>query len=151
MEGDVALVEAWRGGDALAGEKLFRRYFKAISRFFRNKFSTGVEDLIQQTFVALVEGRERLRSDQSFRSYLFGIAHNVLRTHLRSLERGRRFDPTSSSIVQLDPGPSTVNAAREARRCHRRLREYLCGSGFQHRHSAYRLPRRRWRSWRARP
>ncbi|MEX1362632.1 MAG: sigma-70 family RNA polymerase sigma factor [Nannocystaceae bacterium] len=114
--GDSALVEAWRCGDAAAGEELFRRHFTAVSRFFRNKLSAGVEDLIQQTFVALVEGRERLRAEQSFRSYLFGIAHNVLRAHLRALDRARRFDPTSSSIMQLDPGPSTMHAARQEQR-----------------------------------
>jgi RNA polymerase sigma factor (sigma-70 family) len=117
MAGDDAeLVEAWRRGDAAAGELLFRRHFAAISRFFRNKFSGGVEDLIQQTFVALVEGRERLRAEQSFRSYLFAIAHNVMRAHVRALERGRRFDPTSSAIVELDPGPSTMHGAREEQR-----------------------------------
>jgi RNA polymerase sigma factor (sigma-70 family) len=114
--GDAELVEAWRGGDATAGEQLFRRHFPAISRFFRNKFSGPVDDLIQQTFVALVEGRERLRSEQSFRSYLFAIAHNVMRAHVRALERGRRFDPTSSAIVELDPGPSTMHGTREEQR-----------------------------------
>ena len=113
---DGALVVAWRGGEAAAGEALFRRHFAAVSRFFRNKFSAGVEDLIQQTFVALVEGRERLEADGSFRSYLFGIAHNVMRAHLRTLGRGRSFDPAGSSIMLLDPGPSTMHAAREEQR-----------------------------------
>lgn len=116
MGDDAGLVEAWRGGDTAAGEELFRRHFTAVSRFFRNKFSAGVEDLIQQTFVALVEGRERLEADGSFRSYLFGIAHNVMRSHLRALDRGRSFDPASSSIELLDPGPSTMHAAREEQR-----------------------------------
>lgn len=113
---DITLIEAWRDGDAAAGEQLFRRHFSAVSRFFRNKFTTGVDDLIQQTFVAMVEGQQRLRADRSFRSYLFGIAHNVMRTHLRALDRGRKFDPTSSSIAQLDPGPSTMHGEREEQR-----------------------------------
>lgn len=113
---DVELVEAWRAGDNEAGEQLFARHFQAVSRFFRNKFSGGVEDLIQQTFLGLVEGRERLREGASFRSYLFGIAHNVMFTHLRELDRARSFDPASSSIVELDPGPSTLYGEHEEQR-----------------------------------
>ncbi len=116
MRSDQACVEAWRAGDAAAGEELFTRHFQAVSRFFRNKFSTGIDDLIQQTFVALVEGRERLRADRSFRSYLFGIAHNVMRAHLRALDRARQFDPASSSILELDPSPSTMHAQKQEQR-----------------------------------
>jgi RNA polymerase sigma-70 factor (ECF subfamily) len=105
---DKALVEAWRAGDRHSGETLFRRHFQAISRFFRNKFSASVDDLVQQTFMALLEGRERLASDANFRSYLFGIAHNVMRANLRTLARQRAFDPASSAIVDLDPGASTM-------------------------------------------
>jgi len=105
---DHELVVAWRAGEGAAGELLFGRYFQAISRFFRNKLSQGVDDLVQQTFVALLEGRDRLRTETSFRSYLFGIAHNVLRAHVRELARESKFDPASSSIRALDPGMSTM-------------------------------------------
>lgn len=116
MADDLQLVEAWRAGDRSAGEALFRRHFPGVSRFFRNKFSGGVDDLVQQTFMALLEGRERLASGSSFRSYLFGIAHNVLRAHLRGLTRRRAFDPAASAIVDLDPGASTMLGEREEQR-----------------------------------
>ena len=116
MSDDVELVAAWRGGDRGAGERLFARHFRAVSRFFRNKLGTGVDDLIQRTFVGVLEGRDRLEADASFRGYLFGIAYNVLRAHLRELDRGRRFDPDSSSIMDLDPGPGTLHGHREEQR-----------------------------------
>lgn len=109
---DQALVEAWRGGDKQAGVELFDRYFAAISRFFRNKLPEQAEDLIQQTFAALLEGRERLRADASFRSYLFGIAHNLLRAQLRTLSRGRAIDPLESSFAELAPSPSAIAVDR---------------------------------------
>lgn len=112
MGDDLELVEAWRRGDRRAGQELFARHFDAVHRFFRNKFRTGVDDLVQQTFVALVEGRERLQANQHFRSYLFGIAHNVMREQLRQVDRDRQFDPMNTSIVALEPGPSTINAKR---------------------------------------
>jgi RNA polymerase sigma factor (sigma-70 family) len=110
---DLTLVDAWRAGDREAGDVLFRRHFDGVSRFFRNKFSAGTDDLIQQTFAALLEGRERLANGASFRSYLFGIAHNVMRTHLRTLARENSFDPTSSAIVALDPSASAMLNERQ--------------------------------------
>jgi len=113
---DPSLVDAWRSGDRNAGETLFRRHFASISRFFRNKFSADIDDLVQQTFMALLDGRERLASGANFRSYLFGIAHNVMRARLRALARQRAFDPASSAIVDLDPGASTMIGKCEEQR-----------------------------------
>ncbi|MFV8751659.1 RNA polymerase sigma factor [Nannocystaceae bacterium ST9] len=109
---DQTLVEAWQRGDNQAGVQLFDRYFAPISRFFRNKLPDQAEDLIQQTFAALLEGRERLHASASFRSYLFGIAHNLLRAHLRTLARGRAIDPLESSIVELAASPSVLIGER---------------------------------------
>lgn len=109
---DQALVEAWRGGDLQAGAELFDRYFVQISRFFRNKLPDQAEDLIQQTFAALLEGRERLRGTASFRSYLFGIAHNLLRAQLRMLDREREIDPLERSLAELVPRPSEILVER---------------------------------------
>lgn len=111
-----ALVEAWQGGDKRSGALLFDRYFAPISRFFRNKLPDQAEDLIQQTFAAILEGRDRLHASTSFRSYLFGIAHNLLRAQLRSLSRDRAFDPLASSIAELAPSPSQLLVARAEQR-----------------------------------
>ena len=47
----------------------------------------GTDDLVQRTFLVCVEGRDRLRDDASFRSWLFGIAHNLLRKHFDARAR----------------------------------------------------------------
>src|SRR5690606_32821847 len=77
---------------------------------FRNKVSSPVEDLVQQTFLALLEGHERLGDPNKVRAYLFCIAHNVLRSHLLELARGRDVDPSVSSLAELDPGPTSALA-----------------------------------------
>ncbi len=114
---DAELLEAWRGGDQPSGEALFERYFDAISRFFVNKVPEDPDDLIQETFVACLRGRDRMRQDGSFRSYLFAIACNVLRGHFR---RQRPTSPLPDlehmSSFDLAPGPSTVMHAREEER-----------------------------------
>lgn len=107
-ETDGALLEAWRSGDSAAGERLFERYVAAVTRFFRNKVSVGIEDLVQETFLGLVEGRERLRDTSTTRSYLFAIAHNVLRGHLRRLGREHAIDDGVSSIAEIVPNMSSV-------------------------------------------
>jgi RNA polymerase sigma factor (sigma-70 family) len=109
---DAELLAAWRTGDKLAGERLCRRHAPAIVRFFRNKVSSPVEDLVQQTFLALLEGHERLLDPSKLRGYLFGIAHNVLRGHLRELSRGRQIDEGVSSLAELDPGPTSALARK---------------------------------------
>lgn len=111
---DVELLEAWRGGDRSAGEQLFERHFEAVRRFFRNKLEFGVDDLIQQTFLACVESRERIRGDASFRTYLLAVANNLLHKHLRGLYRhGARLDFGVTSIHDLGPSPSVVVAGRQ--------------------------------------
>jgi len=113
MASDSELLHAWRAGDRNAGNELFQRHFDAVYRFFRNKVDGGVEDLVQRTFAACVEGRDRFREEASFRTFLFAIAHNLLREHYR---RGRRqptpVDIDEVAIVELGAGPSSVLAAR---------------------------------------
>ncbi len=107
---DAELLSAWRGGQTSAGRELYTRHASAIARFFRNKVSTPVEDLVQQTFLALLEGQHRLDDPHKARAYLFGIAHNVLRGHLRTLTRDRQIDESVDSIAELDRSPSSAFA-----------------------------------------
>jgi RNA polymerase sigma factor (sigma-70 family) len=112
---DTELFERWCQGDERSGAKLFDHHFPAVSRFFRNKAGDDFEDLVQQTFTACLESRERFRRDSSFRTFLFAIANNILRNHYRSKRRDR-VDLTSVSVHDLDPGPSTIVAkVREQR------------------------------------
>lgn len=115
MRADAELLEAWRGGDAEAGQTLVERYFQPISRFFVNKVSSDHEDLIQETFAACVRGRARIRDGASFRSYLFGTAYNVLKSHYGRRARAPALaDLESQSVSDLAPGPSTALRANEA-------------------------------------
>ena len=87
MTTDEELLGAWRQGDSGAGEELFSRYSDAVYRFFRTKITGGIEDLMQRTFLATIEGRNRIREDGGFRGYLFGSARNLLFKEFRSRYR----------------------------------------------------------------
>ncbi len=109
---DLELFDAWARGDADAAGELFERYFEGVARFFRNKVP-DYDDLVQQTFTACLESRDRFRRDSAFRTYLFAIAHNVLRAHFRSRRReAARLEWTEVSACDLAPGPSTMFRAR---------------------------------------
>ena len=64
---DAELLDEWRAGNLASGDALFVRHYDTLARFFRNK--VGVEivaDLIQDTLMTLVEGRDRIEDPRRF-------------------------------------------------------------------------------------
>ena len=117
LSDDELMAETGRGSRA-AFEALFERYRERVWRFFRRRTpDAGVaQELAQDTFVAILEGARRYKAKGMFRSYLFGVAYNVLlaarrkRTHWRT-------EP-------LDPdGPSGLGAAADPEAVIRRKAE----------------------------
>jgi RNA polymerase sigma factor (sigma-70 family) len=105
---DTELLERWRAGDSDAGQALFHRYFKNICRFFENKVSDDIDELVQTTFLACVKSRDRFEGRCSFRTYLFTIARNELYQHLRRRHHeDQRLDFGVTSLVDLKITPRT--------------------------------------------
>lgn len=111
---DEELLGGWAAGDKDAGTELFRRYFAPCRRFFLNKVpERDVDDLLQKTFTAMVESRERFRGDASFRTFVFAIAQRVLLRYLRDFaRRGSKHDLDLhvSSVAAIGLTPGTVMA-----------------------------------------
>jgi RNA polymerase sigma-70 factor (ECF subfamily) len=112
------LVTAWVEGNREAAAALIELHYDAVVRFFRTKSGTSADDLVQRTFLACHEARDRYRGATSFRSFLFGVARNVLFEHIRGRVRDRREDPDFgvTSLAALDPGLSTQLAQRAEHR-----------------------------------
>lgn len=117
---DEELLQAWRDrGDQDAGAELFLRHVQSISRFFTNKLGADCEDLIQDTFKACVESKDRYRGDGGVKGFLFGIARNKLLHHLRDKARDDKvFDPATISIAASMRSFTSVVAAGQT---HERL------------------------------
>lgn len=116
-ENEVALLGRWRAGDPRAGDRLFVRHFASVDRYFRHKVSEGdVADLVQRTFLACVERPERFEGRSSLRTYLLGIARNILREHYRASARRRVEDIDKVPVIDLGAGPSTLLGARAEQR-----------------------------------
>jgi RNA polymerase sigma-70 factor (ECF subfamily) len=116
-DSDEALLDAWRAGDMKAGERLFDRHFAVVTRFFRNKVDSAMDDLVQSTFLGLLEARDRFRGDNTFHSFVLGVAFNVLRNHYRRRRvDAQRLDFGVTSMHDLAPGPSQVIVERNEQR-----------------------------------
>ncbi len=113
---DATLLARWQDGDTDAGSDLFEQHFSTVFRFFRSKISGPVDDLVQRTFMACLEGRERIEGG-GFRPYLLGVARIVLYAEYRSRKKfDDDHDVGASSVMDLDPTPSQVAAKREEHR-----------------------------------
>ena len=113
MRSDLELLDAWRGGEVAAGDELVSRHWASISRFFRAKVGDDGADLISQTFLACVEGKDKIAGD-NIKAYLFGVARRRLADHLRKRMRGPAVDFAVSSLVDCKTGPATA-ALRQQR------------------------------------
>jgi RNA polymerase sigma factor (sigma-70 family) len=115
VEADAELLGRWGRNDRVAGNALFQRHFAAVHRFFVNKVRDAVaaEDLVQQTFLRLAECATNFRGRSSFRTFVFGVARNVLREYFRDRERRGVEQLGELSVVELGAGPSSVAVARE--------------------------------------
>ncbi len=110
--GDAELLDAWRGGDERAADTLLRRHFKSVYRFFATKVDDRVDDLVQRTFLAAMEGHERIRDSAKFRAYLLGIARYELIAYLKDkLGAGR--EVLDSAIPDIAATPTAVVARRQ--------------------------------------
>jgi RNA polymerase sigma-70 factor, ECF subfamily len=123
---DEDLLLSWRHGSPQAGQILFDRHYETVRRYFRNKVpATAIRDLVQETFLACVEGYARIRYHSTFRAYLLGIAHHVLVDHFRAAARheGRAVDLAEMTLGDLPPaGDDAIAAKRERRLLLRALR-----------------------------
>ena len=116
MSSDDDLMDEIRRGSRAACELLFERYRDPVWRFFRRRVpDTGVaEELAQDVFVAVFEGAGRYQPRGAFRSYLFGIAYNVLLADRRK-RVDRATEPLDADPPSRDaPDPDAAIWVRDA-------------------------------------
>nr|WP_255216425.1 sigma-70 family RNA polymerase sigma factor [Pseudenhygromyxa sp. WMMC2535] len=100
------MLERWRGGDEHAGRELFANLAPALMRFFRNRVrGDQVQDLVQETMLRLVDGRDRI--DKTVFGYAYGIAWNLWREHLTKAQR-LVVDPLTHTLEDMGMGMSTM-------------------------------------------
>lgn len=81
-----SLVERMKGGDRESFNALFRRYYKPLMRFcFRFVADEDVAaEIMQDLFVKLWTGRDKLKITTSFESYLTSAVRNAAYTYINT-------------------------------------------------------------------
>lgn len=112
MDPDRALVERALAGDESAFKQLFTRHRDDASRVVYRMLgpSPEVEDVVQDVFLHVYRSLHTFRGDSRFSTWLYRLAVNVTRMHLRKRKSRPRFAdvdvPETPSEDQrvLDPG-----------------------------------------------
>ncbi len=89
MTTDDQLMLEFQQGSREAFAELFERYRDLIFGFFRRRLDhpARAEELTQDCFLALLRNIHRYEPRASFRSYLFGIATNMVMAERRNAAR----------------------------------------------------------------
>lgn len=105
--GIAEFVRRAQNGDRKAFEEIFRRYERRIFNFVHQIIGNPDDavDLTQDVFVRVFNGLGELRAEEAFNSWIYRIAINISRDHLRrvrrvrmdSLEQGGRTDDDDES------------------------------------------------------
>jgi RNA polymerase sigma-70 factor (ECF subfamily) len=130
MHSDEALMLQFRRGSREAFDELFARYRQTLYGYFRRRLSSAAraEELAQDTFLAVLRATARYEPRASVRSYLFGIAWNLLSGERRkagggswpdaAVETAAADSPESAiwvrqALARLDPEEREILMLRE--------------------------------------
>jgi RNA polymerase sigma-70 factor, ECF subfamily len=109
MTSDEQLMLAFQQGSREAFIELFERYREPMYGFFRRRLDEAAraEDLAQETFLAVLRGVSRYEPRALFRTYLYGIALNLLAAERRKKAReGTSAEDPDEQPVITDPDAS---------------------------------------------
>ena len=113
---DQSLVQLLQKGNAVAFDSLFEVYSPKLYgfalKYFKNE--SDAEELVQEVFVKVWENHHSLKSELSFKSYLFTIALNQIRKHFNNKAISLRYleslknDPEFSDQSTTDDYETTL-------------------------------------------
>jgi len=85
MSSDKQLIRAIKGGDTKSFEKLFEKYYDKYFSFARALLhdADAAEDILQNVFLKLWIGRERLDENRSIENYMMVSVRNEIYDYLR--------------------------------------------------------------------
>ena len=103
-EPDEMLMERFRGGEAAAFDALFRRHAARVHAYLRRMVGAATaDDLTQTAFLSVVRSRGRFQRGARFRPWLYAIASNAARDHVRRA----RFEQPSDDAVMPEQATET--------------------------------------------
>lgn len=107
MSDEQLMQRAARGNDR-AFEELYNRHARRLQGFFTRRLGNDADlaaDFMHDTFLRLYAARETYREGRSFRPWLYTIAYNLIKNHLRSqlaIFRDVLLEEEADDDVELD-------------------------------------------------
>ena len=103
MTSDEALMLEFQAGSRAAFDELIARHHRPLHGFVARRLDSSerAEDLVQETFLAVIHAVSRYEPRASVRTYLYGIAFRLLATERRKVA-------TRRAIQQPAPEPATT-------------------------------------------
>ena len=121
------LLDQVRAGDSAAWDQLVERFHGLLLAFARNQLpqTADADDVVQETFVSLLQSLERFRGEASLETWLFQLLRRRIADHHRRAGRGVKLvlcsltdgSGVGGSDVAMKASPSTdLSASAYARR-----------------------------------
>jgi RNA polymerase sigma-70 factor (ECF subfamily) len=112
----VSLAQRFARGDARAFDEVVQEFSPRIARLAHRLlgWSDGIEDVVQEVFVAALRRQRHFRGDASLWTWLSAIACNQCRTRLRRRRSWRRW--MGFQRERTDPAPAHIDRDETATR-----------------------------------
>ena len=110
QRGDSDVVDALLRGDEAAFTSVVRAYTPSMLRVAQSYVPTRAvaEDVVQETWLAVLSGLDRFERRSALRTWIFGILVNVAR---RKAARERRSVPFSTAFASFDDATDAGSAS----------------------------------------
>lgn len=106
MISDEALMLEFQRGSREAFDELYARYRQPLYGFFRRRLDSDMraEDLAQESFLAVIRASARYEPRALFRTYLYGIALNLVAAERRKHRQNTMFvfEPEATGVSTPD-------------------------------------------------
>ncbi len=102
---DHLAVENLQKGDVKAFDDLFNKYSSRLFSFSLKylKSNEEAEEVVQEVFLYIWDKRDGLKPDQSFNSYIFTIAYNIIKKYFLKKARDNTYkDDLIYSLLQQE-------------------------------------------------
>jgi RNA polymerase sigma-70 factor (ECF subfamily) len=117
-QSDEQLMVAFSRGQTDAFSALFLRYKQPLFGFFRRRVADPplAEELVQETFIAVLRAAARYQPSALFRTYLYAVGFKILRAHRRKTAFRATFlgEQPPGSEPAIDNAIETQALMREA-------------------------------------
>jgi RNA polymerase sigma factor (sigma-70 family) len=114
LKGDEALMQAYQRGDTDAFERLYRRHKDGLYAFLYRSCQRRaiVEELAQDTWMAVVDRAQTYRPEASFKTWLYRIAHNRQVDFWRRRDNGHESLGAGSEPIATGRSPAEEDLSR---------------------------------------